>query len=129
MKEKGFTLIELLVVIAILGIIVAVVALNISNFFGMGRVQAANTELHQVETAITAYLADDTVTSFNGTIGPATNYPTDAPMDEGVHKYLQGKLQADYSVINGVVVNATPIEDSKWGDIHFCGEAWQLEKC
>ncbi len=32
--EKGFTLIELLVVIAILGIIAAVVVLNITGFFG-----------------------------------------------------------------------------------------------
>ena len=50
--EKGFTLIELLVVIAILGVIAAVVALNVGSFFGRGTVQAANTELHQVQTAV-----------------------------------------------------------------------------
>jgi prepilin-type N-terminal cleavage/methylation domain-containing protein len=56
--EKGFTLIELLVVVAILGVIAAVVALNVSGFFGRGTVQAANTELHQVQTAIISAMAD-----------------------------------------------------------------------
>ena len=56
--EKGFTLIELLVVIAILGVIAAVVALNIAGFFGRGTLQAANTELHQAQTAIIAAMAD-----------------------------------------------------------------------
>lgn len=56
--EKGFTLIELLVVIAILGVIAAVVALNIAGFFGRGTLQAANTELHQAQTAIISAMAD-----------------------------------------------------------------------
>ena len=56
--EKWFTLIELLVVIAILGVIAAVVALNITGFFGRGTLQAANTELHQAQTAIIAAMAD-----------------------------------------------------------------------
>ena len=56
--QKGFTLIELLVVIAILGVIAAVVALNVSTFFGRGTLQAANTELHQAQTAIIACMAD-----------------------------------------------------------------------
>lgn len=36
MKQKGFTLIELLIVIAILGVIAAVVAFNVGNFFRQG---------------------------------------------------------------------------------------------
>ena len=55
--EKGFTLIELLVVNAILGVIAAVVALNVAGFFGEGTLQAANTELHQAQTAIVAAMA------------------------------------------------------------------------
>ena len=64
--EKGFTLIELLVVIAILGVIAAVVALNVAGFFGEGTLQAANTELHQAQTAIIAAMA--TVESNNITV-------------------------------------------------------------
>ena len=56
--QKGFTLIELLVVIAILGVIAAIVALNVGTFFGRGTLQAANTELHQVQTAIISLMAD-----------------------------------------------------------------------
>ena len=56
--QKGFTLIELLVVIAILGVIAAIVALNVAGFFGRGTLQAANTELHQAQTAIIAAMAD-----------------------------------------------------------------------
>lgn len=36
MKQKGFTLMELLILIAILGVIAAVVALNVGNFFNRG---------------------------------------------------------------------------------------------
>jgi len=56
--QKGFTLIELLVVIAILGVIAAVVALNIAGFFGRGTLQAAKTEVHQAQTAIITMMAD-----------------------------------------------------------------------
>jgi prepilin-type N-terminal cleavage/methylation domain-containing protein len=130
-RENGFTLIELLVVIAILGVIAAVVALNIGGFIDRGRVEAANTELHQVETAIVAYVADVDVSVNNvtGTIGPESNYPVSEPSSGGVLFYVGGGLQADYEVVSGVVVNATPVEDSRWGNLHFCGDIWQVEPC
>ncbi len=56
--EKGFTLIELLVVIAILGTLAAVVILNVTQFMGQGKTQAAETELHNVQTAVAAYMYD-----------------------------------------------------------------------
>jgi len=56
-SEKGFTLIELLVVVGILGILAGVVTLNLGGFMGIGQSQAASTELHNVQTAVTAYLS------------------------------------------------------------------------
>jgi prepilin-type N-terminal cleavage/methylation domain-containing protein len=114
--EKGFTLIELLVVIAILGIIAAVVALNISGFMGQGKEEAANTESHQVQTAVVAYLAaGGNYTS--GTVGPATDMPPGASnTTNSVHKFLlnPGLLQADYTIASGLITGASLITGSKW---------------
>jgi len=56
--EKGFTLIELLVVIAILGVLAAVAIPNVGKFLGKGHKEAAATELHNVQTATMAAMAD-----------------------------------------------------------------------
>ena len=58
--EKGFTLIELLVVISILGVLAAVVILNVTKYIGAGEYEAAKTELSNVQTAVTAYMYDHT---------------------------------------------------------------------
>jgi len=60
--EGGFTLIELLVVVAILGVLAAVVTLNVGKFIGQGQTEAAATELHNVQTAVVAYMADNSGT-------------------------------------------------------------------
>jgi len=56
--EQGFTLIELLVVIAILGVLAAVAIPNVGKFLGKGHKEAAATELHNVQTAVMAAMAD-----------------------------------------------------------------------
>jgi type IV pilus assembly protein PilA len=58
--QKGFTLIELLVVISILGVLAAVVVLNVTKYIGSGKSQAAATELSNVQTAVSAYMYDHT---------------------------------------------------------------------
>ena len=59
-SERGFTLIELLVVIAILGVLAAVAIPNVGRFIGQGKAEAASTELHNVQTAVMAAMADST---------------------------------------------------------------------
>ena len=122
--EKGFTLIELLVVIAILGVIAAVVALNVGTFFGRGTLQAANTELHQVQTAIIATMADAETGTLddsgygawsggNGTIfaTSAGNVTFDASA------YVYGPFRASYDITqDGTLLSGDAMILGGWGD-------------
>jgi type IV pilus assembly protein PilA len=71
--QKGFTLIELLVVISILGVLAAVVVLNVTKFIGSGKTEAAATEKANVQTAISAYMYDHTG-GIPATIGDLSPY-------------------------------------------------------
>ena len=109
--EKGFTLIELLVVIAILGVIAAVVVPNLGKFFGSGKVEAANTEMANVATAVTAHMADNELSDFDGEVGPETT--------TGPELFLlnQGALQATYTFVDASITAAALIDGSKWTDL------------
>jgi type IV pilus assembly protein PilA len=118
-SQKGFTLIELLVVIAILGIIAAVVVLNIGSFIGSGAVESANTEAHQVQTAVIAYMTANNLSTWTGSVVPGD---TDGP---GVYLLNPARLQATYGVTDGKLddtTTATP--GGKWQDLTFADGAW-----
>jgi len=103
--EKGFTLIELLVVVAILGIIAAVVALNIGGFMGTGKEQAANTEAHQVQTGIIAYMVAQNQATFNGQVGPST---ATGPEQYILNHRLRLQLNYSWCVVLSVMLDRGP---------------------
>jgi len=118
--EKGFTLIELLVVIAILGIIAAVVALNVGTFFGRGTLQAANTELHQCQTAIISAMADGetaqltTSGDWQGDTGVVTVVVGNVTFDAA--DYIYGLFRAEYTVEqDGGITAGDPDITGGWG--------------
>jgi prepilin-type N-terminal cleavage/methylation domain-containing protein len=144
-RENGFTLIELLVVIAILGIIAAVVALNVTGFFGKGTLQAANTELRQARTAIVSAMASAetgslTEPSGNNTAqwsgeeqkvwiesGDTVGYDDN---DFDAADYAYGSFRATYTVnSHGEIIGGTCNASGQWGSLYFCEDIWQVEPC
>lgn len=120
-NEKGFTLIELLVVVAILGVLAVVVVPNVGKFIGKGVVEAANTELHDAQTALVAYMADNNMVDVDGTLGVP-----DGDLNETVGEFLLGveRMQARYVVEDGEVTGAVALEDGRWKDLDFVDGAW-----
>jgi len=77
--EKGFTLIELLIVVAILGVLAAVVIPNVGRFIGRGETEAAETELSNIQAAVTAMMVDNALSTLPaGTFPATTGAATDA---------------------------------------------------
>ena len=109
---SGFTLLEVLVVVAILGVISAVVVMNIAGFSGSGAVDAANTEAHQVNTATVAYMQAHSVRTWNGIVGDGSE------QSQQVEEYLldPGRLQARYTVSDGKIVDAFAFPDGRWSN-------------
>ena len=120
-RQCGFTLIELLVVIAILGVAASIVVLSIGQFMHSGTVEAANTEAHQVQTAVYAFMSANHLSDWNGDIGPSSE-------DEDPSRYLlnRGSLQAVYAVTDGMLAAASyeTLPDSRWAGLVFLNGMW-----
>ena len=99
--QKGFTLIELLIVIVILGIIAGIVIPSVGAFRRSGTLNAANSEVQNVKTAATGYLAEN------------DNWPTTS---DNVVTYLDKAPKATYAfnTTSGSIL-ATGTSPGTWG--------------
>ncbi len=69
LSERGFTLVELLVVVAIIGILAAVIILNVVGMMNRGEEEAKLTELHNLQTAVFAMMVKAQTLQLDGSGG------------------------------------------------------------
>jgi len=71
--ERGFSLVDTLVTVGILGIISAVAIVNLVRFTDSGEVEAAETELHNIQTVVSAMMVDNYISTLPNPVTTPTN--------------------------------------------------------
>ncbi|MFA5315880.1 MAG: type II secretion system protein [Dehalococcoidales bacterium] len=100
-----------MVVVAILGVLAAIAVPNVGKFMGQGHQEAANTELHNVQTAVLAGMADAAVGDVDvpGTFD-ASNDVVIVTGNQTVGDYIvggNGSVQGTYTVASDGTVTQT----------------------
>jgi len=101
-EERGFTLIELLVVVAVLGALAGVAIPNVGRFIGTGETESHEAELHNIQTATMALMADQNNNQLDAGTYPVTTDDMDnitlnsVPLSD----YITG-LNADGTTASG----------------------------
>lgn len=87
---------ELLAVIAILGVLAGVVVPRVGKFIGEGKDESGLTELHNVQTAVTAVMADHNpplnsvnMTATTAPVQDMSAFPVGNPIYGGANNYIQ----------------------------------------
>ena len=88
--ERGFSMIEMLVTVGILGILSAVAIVNLVRFTDSGTVEAAETELINVQTTVSAMMIDNDISTLPNPVTTPSNdmgaFPDEISVAGSIHK-------------------------------------------